>query len=231
MSKSQGNGVLFILDGFDELPRALQKKSFLLSLIRGTVLPASTVLVTSRPTATAELLTSCRRIEILGFTQESVNTYALIIFTEPEKLEKFKAFISASNNPAINSLMYVPLNAAIIVLIYQDCNSDNLLPRTLTELYTQLCLTILNRSRFLDDQLPVQKFEDLSTDLHQQFLLLSKMAFEGIKNNKLIFHSDSMPPSITQWHFGFLNAVSALYGGSRVSYNFLHLTLQEFFAA
>ena len=32
-------------------------------------------------------------------------------------------------------------------------------------------------------------------------------------------------------HFGFLDAVSALYGGGRISYNFLHLTLQEFFAA
>jgi hypothetical protein len=32
-------------------------------------------------------------------------------------------------------------------------------------------------------------------------------------------------------HFGFLDSVSALYGGGRVSYNFLHLTVQEFFAA
>ena len=74
VSKSQGSGVLFILDGFDELPKTLQKEGFLLSLMRGCVLPASTVLVTSRPSATAQLLTSCspKHIEILGFTQESV---------------------------------------------------------------------------------------------------------------------------------------------------------------
>ena len=226
VSESQGSGVLFILDGFDELPKALQKEGFLLDLIRGDVLPASTVLVTSRPSATAQLLTSCspKHIEILGFTQESVNAYASSIFSsKPEKLKKFLDSISAGENPAINSLMYVPLNAAIIVQIYLDCKSDALLPHTLTELYTLLCLTILNR----DLKIRVDKFEDLPADLHKQFLHLSQIAFEGILDEEVIFHS--LPPGLV--HFGFLDAVSALYGGGRVSYNFLHLTLQEFFAA
>ena len=228
VSKSQGRDILFILDGFDELPKTLQKRGFLLNLIKGYVLPASTVLVTSRPSATAELCTSCRpqkHIEILGFTQESVETYASSVFSsEPEQLEKFKIYISASNNPAINSLMYVPLNAAIIVLIFQDCKSDSLLPHTLTELYTQLCLTILNR--YLKS-VQVDKFEDLPADLYKQFLRLSEVAFEGIKKEEVIFHT--VPPGLVD--FGFLDAVSALYGGGKVSYNFLHLTIQEFFAA
>ena len=227
--KNQGKGILFILDGFDEFPKSQQKEGFLLNLIRGTVLPACTVLVTSRPSATAKLRTSCcpeKHIEILGFTQESVETYASSIFSsEPEQLEKFKAYISASNNPAINSLMYIPLNAAIIVLIFQDRKSDALLPHTLTELYTQLCLTILNRYLKSDQ---VDKFEDLPADLHKQFLCLSELAFEGIKNEKFTFYTIPVPGLVD---FGFLDAVSALYGGGRVSYNFLHLTLQEFFAA
>ena len=226
VSESQGSGVLFILDGFDELPKTLQRNGFLLNLIKGRVLPASTVLVTSRPSATAQLLTSCspKHIEILGFTQESVEAYASSIFSShSEKLEKFMDSISASENPAINSLMYVPLNAAIIVQIYLDCKSDALLPHTLTELYTLLCLTILNR----DLKIRVDKFEDLPADLHEQFLHLSQIAFEGILKKEIIFHT--LPPGLV--HFGFLDAVSALYGGGRVSYNFLHLTLQEFFAA
>ena len=232
VSKSQGNGVLFIMDGFDELPTPLQKEGFILDLIKGNVLPASTVLVTSRPSATAELLTSCRpqiqkHIEILGFTQESVEAYASSIFSsEPDTLEKFKSYISASNNPAINSLMYVPLNAAIVVEIYRNCTSESLLPHTLTELYTQLCLTLLNR--YLKIHHPsvkgVEKFEDLPADLYQQFLHLSQVAYNGIKIEEVIFHT-SLPS------LGFLDSVSALYGGGGVSYNFLHLTVQEFFTA
>ena len=229
--KGQGKGILFILDGFDELPKALQQKGFLLNLIKGLVLPASTVLVTSRPSATAELLTSClpqKRVEILGFTQESVEAYARSIFSsDPTKLEKFLAYISISNNPAINSLMYVPLNAAIIVQIYQHsyyCSNSATLPHTLTELYTQLCTTVLRRHDHIS---AADTLQDLPTPLHKQFLQLCEIAFEGIKNEEVIFHG--VPQNLVQ--FGFLDSVSALYGAGRVSYNFLHLTIQEFLAA
>ena len=232
--KCQGKGILFILDGFDELPKTLQKESFFINLMKGEVLPASTVLVTSRPSGTAELLTSCRpqkRVEILGFTQEGVEAYARSIFSsDPTKLEKFLAYISISNNPAINSLMYVPLNAAIIVQIYQDsyCRSSSAtLPHTLTELYTQLCLTVLRRYLKADDISTADKLQDLHMSLHKQLLQLCKIAFEGIKNEEVIFHR--VPHHLVQ--FGFLDSVSALYGAGRVSYNFLHLTIQEFLAA
>ena len=229
--RSQGKSILFILDGFDEFPKNLQQKSFLLNLIKGSVLPESTVLVTSRPSATALLLTSCRpqkRVEIVGFAQESVEAYAESVFVaEPEKLEGFKAYISVSKNPAINSLMYVPLNAAIVVQIYLSSKSDSVLPHTLTELYTQLCLTILKR--YLDVHHPAVtavKFDDLPSDLYSQFLKLCQIAFEGMENEAVIFNTH---PAFT--HFGFLNAVSALYGVGEISYNFLHFTLQEFLAA
>ncbi len=232
VSKTHGKGVLFILDGFDELPKTLQKKGFLISFIQGRPLPECTVLVTSRPSATAELLTNVRpqkRIEILGFTQESVEKYASSVFSsEPETLERFITYISASNNPAVNSLMYVPLNAAVIVEIFHDSKPDHPLPHTLTQLYTQLCLTNLNRHLKVEcPSINVCKFEDLPPDLYQHFLKLCKVAFEGIKNEEVIFRT--LPPDLV--HFGFLDAVSALYGGGQVSYNFLHLTVQEFFAA
>ena len=228
--KNQGSGILFILDGFDELPLRLQKKSFLLDLIGGRILPESKILVTTRPSATARLLTSCRpqiqkSIEILGFTQESVEAYAHSVFSsDPKKLVKFNAYISASKNPAINSLMYIPLNAAIIVEVYNACDSEKLLPHTLTELYTQLSLTILNRHL---ENIMVDKFEDLPESLHKHFFALSDLAYSSFINEEIIFHSLSS----NLIHFGFLNAVSALYGGGGVSYNFLHLTLQEFFSA
>ena len=214
--ENQGKGVLFLLDGFDELPNHLQINSFLLKLISGTVLPESTVLVISKPSASAKLLTSCRpqkHLEILGFTQESIEAYASSVFqSEPDTLEKFKAYISASDNPAINSLMYIPLNAAIVVQIYRHRKSESLLPHTLTELYTQLCLTILNRYLKMEHPLVrVEKFEDLPSHLYQQFLKLSKLAYEGVMREELIIHE--VPSDLV--HFGFFESG----------------VLQEFFAA
>lgn len=145
-------------------------------------------------------------------------------------LQTFMAYISASKNPAINSLMYVPLNAAIIVEIFRDSKAANIiLPHTLTELYTQLCLTILKRFLHAGNLQPfsVQKFEDLPKKLYQQFKGLSEIAYTGMRNEEVIFYL--LPSDLV--HFGFLDAVPSLYGGGNVSYNFLHLTLQEFFAA
>ena len=225
---SQGKDVLFVLDGYDELPKSLQREGVLVDLLQRSILPDSTVIVTSRPSASGNLLTICeaaKRIEILGFTQESIQSYAVSMFSNSEELKGFLKYIAASDNPAINSLMYVPLYAAFIVIIYKDSKSDDLLPHTLTELYTQLCLTILNRYLPTKNYPTVRKIEDLPTELYQQFLKLAKFAFEGFKNEKVIFRENIAE------HFGFLDAVPELYGGCAVSFNFLHLTLQEFFAA
>ena len=233
VQKNFGKNVLFVLDGFDELPQSLQCEGLLLKLIKKTVLPESTVVVTSRPSATAELLTSCgpliqKRIEVLGFTHESVKDYAASVFSDSDQLDNFLKYISSSENPAINSLMYVPLNAAAIVQIFINSHSVSSLPRTLTELYTQLCLTVLNRHLKVKNPSGIaQKFSYLPKGLYEQFIKLSEIAFERIKRREVIFHSLSS----NLVHFGFLDSVTALYGSGEISYNFLHLTLQEFFAA
>ena len=233
---TEGKGVLFILDGFDELPSGLRRNGLLIDLITGRALPKSTVIVTSRPSATADLLGKCRsqvqkRVEILGFTQECVKEYASTVFSsEPKLLDDFLAYISASNNPAINSLMYIPLNAAIIMELYR--NSKRIggpIPKTLTQLYSVLCLTLIQR--YLDNEQPLNRFTDLTEKDYRHFLDLSEVAFHGIKEREVVFSSDRLSKNLV--HFGFLDVVSSLYSGpgGGDSYNFLHLTVQEFLAA
>ena len=85
----EGMRVLFILDGYDELSCSSRDQGLLIKLLKGEVLPDCSVLVTSRPSATTDLLTACnpqikRHIEILGFTQECVKDYASSVFvSEP----------------------------------------------------------------------------------------------------------------------------------------------------
>ena len=232
VQNNQGKGVLFVLDGFDELPKSIQCEGVLVDLLQKSILPKSTVLVTSRPSAMDRLLTISepvieKRIEILGFSQESIEAYAATIFSgSKDELEGFKNYISRSSNPAINSLMYVPLYAAFIVIIYKNTTSKGSLPRTITQLYTQLSLTILNRYlKTKTEYPPVHKFADLPDALYKQFLELSKLAYEGFQREDVIFYG------YIDEHFGFLDAVPDLYGGCDVSFNFLHLTLQEFLAA
>ena len=234
--EKEGGGVLFIFDGFDELPDSVRTNGFLLRVIKGRVLPKSSILVTSRPTATRDLYIGShpqvqRHIEILGFTQEHIREYASSILQSEKILPDFLLYLESA--PMISSLMYVPLNAAIVIEIYRaNLRRGNPIPRTLTQVYTQLCMSLLQR--YFDSighfkMVAVNRLADLPSGYYSHFLKLSQLAFEQFQKHNVVFYSPDVPKDFV--HFGFLDGVPALYGGGGVSYNFPHLTLQEFFAA
>ena len=235
----EGKRILFVLEGYDELPINLRRQGLFIKLLKGEILPKCAVLVTSRPSASRDLFKACRpqiqrHVEILGFTQEAVENYASSVFSsEQEVLKDFLIYISAAQNPALNSLMYIPLNAAIIVEIYKNSRRKGCpIPKTMTQVYTQLCLTLLQR--YLDNISPqntivLNSFSDLPNNYYDHFKTLSRLAFEQFQQHRVVFYSDGVSKDFV--HFGFLDSVPALYGGGGVSYNFLHLTIQEFLAA
>ena len=235
---SEGRGVLLILDGFDEFPVSHQKSSgsIIPRIIQGSCLPKATVLVTSRPSATADVLSASqvqKHVEVLGFTQEYFEQYARNAFaSNPQLLQDFLRYIST--NPAIRSMMYIPLNSFIAVEVYRvKKETGKPIPCTMTQLYTELILTLLirylnSKSDQQAESLP-DKLEALPPVLYYQLFSLARLAFEGIVKQEVIFAN--LPDGCD--HMGFMNASAELYLGRRasVSYNFLHLTLQEFLAA
>ena len=123
--------------------------------------------------------------------------------------------------------MYIPLNAAIVVEIYRNSRrTGGPVPKTLTQLYTKLCLVLLRRYLKNEDQSDhacLNSFSDLSEDHCRYFTKLSEVAFEGCKENRVIFYSNNLPRDLI--HFGFLDVVSSIYGEGGDSHNFLHFTL------
>ena len=231
-----GENALFILDGYDELPTHLRKDSFFVKLIRGTYLPRCTVLITSRPSASADLLyciKEYKHIEILGFTKEKIEQYAeSMLNDQPGMLRDFLKYIS--DNLPIRGMMYIPLNSAIVLQIYKinRMTTGKLIPRTMTELYTDLCLTLLRkhleeRNHPLANQVSCDTaLQELPKCIKEQIILLGELAFEGALNQEITF--SKLPSGCDD--FGFMNVSTGLYLG-RKSYSFLHLTLQEFLAA
>ena len=134
LTKSHGENVAFVFDGFDEYPVALQNESFITDLIKGKVggkmFCNSTVVVTSRPTATLFLHHVVdRRIEILGFPREERDKY--ISFSLGDSLDKKQnLFKYLKQHPIIDNLCYIPLHLAILMYLFQQDS----LPETLTEM-------------------------------------------------------------------------------------------------
>ena len=230
---------LIILEGFDELPD--RYRSVFMDLVAGKLLPLATVLVTSRPWATERIRLNhedriYQHIEILGFTGRQITEY--IDSTLPQdKVSDLKAYLES--HPQIRAGMYIPLNSAIVVTVYEESQASGCaMPTTLTELYTSLTLTLLVRYlRGLPEYetgcnyLPT--FKDLHQPIYTKFCEVCKLAYSGIIGSgyrvQLIFRD--LPSDFDD--LGFMDSVTELYvtRGVVSSHNFLHLTFQEFFAA
>ena len=234
---SNGKKTLLLFEGYDELPAQIQKdkESILMQIISGNCLPEATILVTSRHSASGFIVKYNRKrisqhIEILGFTKENIQTYINENSKERQSLERY-----LSCYPHIRTMMYIPLNSVIVVEVYHQCyDKDKPAPKTMTELYTSLVRTLL--IRYLSDNssykhcTKIIEFTDLPEKVYKQFQQICKTAYRGVANGQeLIFYD--LPDGFET--LGLMQEVHELYvdKGDCVSYNFLHLTIQEYLAA
>ena len=232
-----GERVLLIMDGADECPSSLWKDdtSLFHRLLSGSLLPKATALVTTRPSASTRLVSHWkpqRRIEVLGFMTKHIVQYAESIFgSDRDVLNDFHKYISSS--PSIKGMLYIPLNTVIAVGVYREYReNDRPIPATLTQLYSELCFILLQRylldSKIVEDasSLP-QIIEELPETVYKEFLDLAAVAYRGTIEQQYIFHQ--LPEGSKA--LGFTTTSPELHTGRRLSYAFLHLTLQEYFAA
>ena len=240
IEKYSGSNVLFIFDGFDELSskqRELIGNSLLVRMIKGEALFRSSIVVTSRPYASKSLKDFRRvnrHIEVLGFTENQIAD--CVSQNLPEENEK-KLLQSLKERQDIRSLCYIPLNCRIVLFVYKHNNYD--LPETLTQLYEIFILhtikhyadRISSDSHFLEEIVDADCYDALPISVKDQLCSLSKMAFLGIQEDKLVFtrHELQKQELLT------LGLLTSLFIRSNVNqikhFQFLHLTIQEFLAA
>ena len=121
LQASCGDGVLFVFDGWDEFPHHLMNNSLVSTIIHQPhklSLHRSTVLITSRPVSSGNLLhIADRRIEILGFTQYQIREYIHNALNGNSTLIQ-KLVQHLENHPVIEGYCYIPLHSAILVHIF-----------------------------------------------------------------------------------------------------------------
>ena len=236
ITKRNGEGICFLLEGFDELPHELRNGSLFSRL--SEKLPKCTLMYTSRPKACNQLQSiASHRIEIRGFKEEQVEEYINNAFENVEdgKEKAVKLTAQVKNNPLIRSILNVPINVAIICHLFFITSA---LPNTLTKLYELLCINLI--LRHINKRSPgkvdyLSSLHNLPAPTNEQFYKLCLIAYKGREEDKIIFSSRELEK------YGIVNELSGLgllliapsisvYGREK-SYNFLHLTVQEYCAA
>ena len=155
---------------------------------------------------------------------------------------KIKLQLYLKQQPIINSLIYVPLHLSILLYLFKQDS----LPETLTEMNESFVIHTIYRhlSKTKGTLIgKVKKLTDLPEVVFNVIKQLSKLAFEGLLKNQLVFMKDdikkvcpeidSIPGAING--FDLLQTVQHYCqkgaAGTDMSFMFLHFTMQEFLAA
>ena len=244
LNQSQGLNLLLILDGFDEVSHSFHGNSVIKHILSRVLLPECTIILTTRPSAKSTLKIDFqplvnKHLEIIGFPEEERVKYITEVFSkQPELQVNFLKYMF--NVPHIKSMMYIPLNCAIIAKVCSESKHSSRLaiPRTRTQLYKALIHSFLVRymsnlnggsiacSSTLPECLPIKEMESFKT--------LAKFAFDSYhedKTKKVTFFEEDIPRGLVP--FGLMNESIEMYAdkGMERSYSFLHLSLQEYLAA
>ncbi|CAH3174997.1 unnamed protein product, partial [Porites evermanni] len=252
--------VLIIFDGFDEysgksefnkddVPYRNSEEEkmpvhFLLKkIVSGKIVTGATVLMTTRPNAVPCIrsLDFNRTVEILGFTTGQVEDYVEKFSKQEDKAETIKQHITSNSN--LLAFCYIPVNCYIIcsclLQLLRNTTGFTSLPTRLTEIYSvaiKMFYFCYDDNQYRHDKAEGQpfilkKFKELSSDVQDVFARLGKIAFDGIKEGRLIFESHEVENLASNGLFHRLpDSFSGLTEG-RAQYCFLHLTIQEFLAA
>ena len=225
---NDGMDILFILDGWDELPQNVPVYSLFIDLLKGNVLQECSIIITSRPISTARIhsLVSVR-IEILGFTKTELHQYFLKCLHD-DALAVQKLIHRIRQNPIVEGSCYLPLNASILVHLFK-CRG-NVLPTTQYGIFSELVCTCIFRhlKKCKRSTAGLKSLDDLSPEIATDFQHLCKVAYIGVMSDIVIF--TELGSDINT--LGLLQGVESFaVRGESYSYNFLHLSIQELLCA
>ncbi|XP_063819132.1 NACHT, LRR and PYD domains-containing protein 12-like [Pseudophryne corroboree] len=235
-------GILFIVDGFDELKwsstndmevcddpfQEISKEILLNSLFRKKLLWDCSLIITTRPFSWMKLknlLEYPQYVEILGFTGLYREEYFYNFFERKE--QAYLAFSTVKDNDTLLTLCVVPLTCWILCTVMKQLLKEGSLIiecKTSTSIYLLYLKTLIDFHRRNSAQ---------STNTCIQ--KLCALAIEGVWDQRTLFEESDLVRhglSVSELESVFLSEnIFQREVGTYTCYSFIHLSVQEFFAA
>ena len=172
--KRNGEGLLIIFDGWDELSTEHRKSSLVASIIHRKQLDQCAVIVTSRSYASSSLLdmtTISRHVQVIGFSEDEISTVIIQTLQKDQKLAQliaenktdkghFKWHFTTTQSSKDSQLAVKLINDLKVrgdvrslcyvplvcsMVILVYCKEGGHLPTTLTQLYHNFILQTIRR--------------------------------------------------------------------------------------
>ena len=233
--ETNGRGLLLILDGWDEFgERESTDRSLILDIIQRKVLQSCSIMITSRTYASSSLLKipNVRHIEVLGFEKEEIVSFIKKKLPH-DKAKQLQKELKVRGD--VLTLCYIPFVCSMLLTVY--CQCDYILPNTLTELYKEFVLYYMKRSmekKGLDPEM-IESFSDLTKPKHdvqkRAFDELCFCAYTNLKIQSNTFTRDQIEELTYSSVFKHFELMQFYKIAGIITYQFRHLTIQEFLSA
>ena len=258
--KRNGEGLLIIFDGWDELSEQLRQSSLAASIICKDELDQCSVIVTSRSYASSSLLeimsNLSRHVQVIGFSKEEISTVIIQTLQKDTKLAQqlihenrysYKNFTTTQSSKDsqlavklindlkvrndVQSLCYVPLVCSMVILVY--CKEGGHLPTTLTQLYENFILQTIRRHVKRHDINPhtLGSLSSLPSQLAKALQEMCQLAYTNLANTRMTFSSHQLQSLSEAVKEDYFGLMTTFTEYDEEKYQFLHLSIQEFLAA
>ena len=249
--QNNGEGLVLILDGWDELPNQLQTDSLFSDIVfnKNSLFLYSTIIVTSRPSCSGNIAKVVQQrkahYQILGFSPHNSELYIKHYFNND--LQSAELLIAMlKGREYLRRHFYIPITVAIMCFVYSH-NDEGKIPETLSKLYEHFVLLYICSNvpdTCCKDIKEFNTLSDVPKILQPLFGKLCKTAYDILRDQKLVFDEDIL--GITNCDLKNLDLDTQQFDGlgllhveyfptkwatTKRSYSFIHRAVQELLAA
>ncbi|XP_074534072.1 NLR family CARD domain-containing protein 3-like [Halichoeres trimaculatus] len=246
--------VALIFDGLDECRLPLDFKHnrtcfsdaepasvdvLLTNLIQGNLLPSAHIWITSRPAAANRIPVDLvdRVTEIRGFNNPQKEEYFRKRISDQSVASRVIAHVKSIRS--LHIMCHIPvfswISATVLQSILEERERRRDMPETLTQMYTHF---LLHNSMIRSEKYPAGPDSPGARMDREMILKLGKLAFEHLMKGNMIFYEheldefdiDIRDAAVYSGVFTQISKNDFGVGVERV-YCFVHLSIQEFFAA
>ncbi|MFA6037475.1 MAG: NACHT domain-containing protein [Legionellales bacterium] len=246
----QQGKVLFLLDGYDEMPRHHPCEKALHGLLSSKI----PKILTSRPYGLTHL-PPARQLEVMGFTNENIEKYVGQYFSGSQQAPKIISTLKA--NPYLWGNAHIPVTLNVLCGVLETHEGHAALENlhSMSSLYEEMEIALLTRA-YRQTQY-AEQLDFASPELSAQIVLthykplrqyLIAIAYKGFCEQQLIISQKQLEDCLKSCHIkptdvsptikalltlGLLKSVAGNNDADQnkiIGYEFLHLTFQEYYS-
>ncbi|XP_071335751.1 uncharacterized protein [Trachinotus anak] len=210
--KKNSENVTIIFDGITDLSSVVKR------LVKKDLLPDAKIIVTCRPDDEDLFSGDFLRVEVKGFSEQSITTYLSTMLDQDHK--------KVLSNLELLTLCHVPMYALMVAACFPSEDSPQ--PCTITEIYINIVRYCLQKNSNVT--IKTKDLDSYIKNTRKEILSLAEVAFLATEGKTVNLMERPCEDSSV---LSFLKqlVIKAAPTQTKNTYAFLHYTMQEFFAA